>query len=146
MATALTVYSYSFMVCQFPNSAFKVALYHGWMVVVSGRERIEELTKRGHDELSSTKASLEVRVLARSPSCCEGCRDIFCADRSSQVLQSKYTIEHLVFEDPYHVGVLKGKLTRMLPAVLPDIVDEAAVSVEDNIIADKNGMLIECLH
>ena len=32
-----------------------------------------------------------------------------------------------MLDDPYHVDIVRDKLTRMIPAVLPDVVDELAV-------------------
>ncbi len=49
---------------QYPESTFKVAFLDQWMVIVSGRNMVEELRKRGEDELSSQSAGHEVRYLS----------------------------------------------------------------------------------
>ena len=48
---------------QYPGSAFKVAALDKWIVFVSGRKMIEELRKRGDEELSF-KGTQEARVLS----------------------------------------------------------------------------------
>ena len=55
-------------------------------------------------------------------------------------MHSHYTLEPPVFMDKYHAEVVKEKLTRKLPAILPSTIDEVAVSVKEHIIANESGM------
>ncbi|KAI1786994.1 cytochrome P450 [Ganoderma leucocontextum] len=84
-----------------------------WVVVLSGREMVEELRKRPDRELSGTR----------------GLQETF---------QSQYMCEPLVLLDDYHVDVVKEKLTTMLPTILPDVIDEVVVAVKDHIAAREN--------
>ena len=54
----------------------------------------------------------------------------------------KYTVGHEALGDPYHVAIIKEKLTRMLPTVLPDLTEELAVSVQEYIPTQGDG---QCL-
>ena len=56
----------------------------------------------------------------------------------------KYTVGHEAMSDPYHVGIIKEKLTRMLPTVLPDLTDELAVSVQEYIPTTGDGECLPC--
>ena len=38
-----------------------------------------------------------------------------------------------MLDDPYHVDIVRDKLTRMIPLVLPDVVDELAVVLPEYI-------------
>ncbi|KAM5541320.1 hypothetical protein V8D89_004874 [Ganoderma adspersum] len=94
---------------KYPDSAFKIPTLDRWMVIFSGRDMVEELRKRGDEELSGRGGSEET-------------------------LQSKYIFEPSVLADEYHVDVVKEKLTRTLPTVLPDVIDEVTIAVQDHIL------------
>nr|VWO96215.1 Repressed by TUP1 protein 4 [Ganoderma boninense] len=98
----------------YPESTFKLPSLDRWTVVVSGRELVEELRKRGDEELSAP----------------EGAQD---------TLESKYIFDPAVLSDEYHVKLLQEKLTRRLPAVLPDIVDEVTAAVKVHIVTREDG-------
>ncbi len=51
------------MLLQYAGSTFKVASLDQWVVVVSGRDMVEELRKRGDEELSGPGGAQEVRSL-----------------------------------------------------------------------------------
>ena len=38
-----------------------------------------------------------------------------------------------MLDDPYHVDIVRDKLTRQIPAVLPDVVDELSIVLPDTI-------------
>ncbi len=38
-----------------------------------------------------------------------------------------------MLDDPYHVDVIRDKLTRMIPAVLPDVVEELSMMLPEHI-------------
>nr|VWO96212.1 Cytochrome P450 51 [Ganoderma boninense] len=96
---------------KYPNGTFKVPASDRRMVVVSGRELVEELRKRGDEELSAPGGSQE----------------------------SKYIFDAAVLADEYHVEVVKEKLTRKLPALLPDVIDEVRVAIKDHIVTKEDG-------
>ncbi|KAI1791203.1 cytochrome P450 [Ganoderma leucocontextum] len=98
---------------QFHNSAFKVALIDQWLVVVSGSKMVDEFRKRSDDELSFI----------------EGVED---------VIQTRYTLGPETSHDPYHVDIIKEKLMRTLPMVLPDVIDELTYAVPDCIQATED--------
>ena len=50
-----------------------------------------------------------------------------------------YTLGRTVFIDAYHIDVIKEKLMRTLPAVVPDVVDELFVAIPDCIPATGDG-------
>ncbi|KAI0774403.1 cytochrome P450 [Fomes fomentarius] len=98
---------------KYHNSAFKVATLDQWLVIVSGSKMVDELRRRPDEELSFT----------------EGVEDI---------VQLKYTIGTETTEDPYHIDIIKEKLTRTLPAVLPEVIDELKVAVHQYIPANDD--------
>ncbi|PIL27969.1 cytochrome P450 [Ganoderma sinense ZZ0214-1] len=103
---------------KYPEQAFKFPALDQWTVVVSGRELVEELRKCGEEELSAP----------------ESLKDTF---------QSKYIFDPLIVADQYHVKVLQEKLTRRLPDLLPDIVDEVTVAVQDHIVSKEDWTSVE---
>ncbi len=38
-----------------------------------------------------------------------------------------------MLDDPYHVDIVRDKLTRMIPTVLPDVVDELSMVLPEYI-------------
>ncbi|KAH9914911.1 cytochrome P450 [Epithele typhae] len=92
------------------GSAFKVATLDRWIVIVSGPKMVEDLRKRPDDEVSFVEGAEEG-------------------------LQTKHTIGTSWLNDPYHVDIIREKLTRTLPAVLPAIVDELMLAVPEHIPA-----------
>ncbi|RDX42959.1 cytochrome P450 [Lentinus brumalis] len=99
---------------RFYNSAYKVALPDKWLVVVSGPKMIDELRRRPDEELSFL----------------EGIED---------TIQLKYTIGPEALTDGYHIDIIKEKLTRTLPAVLPNVIDELRLAVQEYIPAKDDG-------
>ena len=112
---------------QYQGSTFKIALFDQWLVVVSGTNMVDELMRRPDHEVSFLEGIEEVR----NQRCLKWCIRVL-ADTvpCPQVVHMKYTVGHEAMSDPYHVGIIKEKLTRMLPTVLPDLTDELAVSVQ----------------
>ena len=54
----------------------------------------------------------------------------------------KYTLGRASLDDPYHVDIIREKLMRTLPVVLPDVIDELAVAVSDYIPTNGNGAFL----
>ena len=51
------------MLSQYKGSAFKVATFSRWTIIVSGPKLVEELRKAADDELSFVEAANEVRSI-----------------------------------------------------------------------------------
>ncbi|PIL27965.1 cytochrome P450 [Ganoderma sinense ZZ0214-1] len=98
---------------KYPERTFKLPALDRWLVVVSGRELVEELRKRGEEELSAPESLKEIS-------------------------QAKYIFDPLIVTDQYHVKVLQEKLTRRLPELLLDIVDEVMAAVQDHIVSRED--------
>ncbi|PIL31339.1 cytochrome P450 [Ganoderma sinense ZZ0214-1] len=81
------------------GTSFKVAFLDKWLVVVSGAEMLDELRRRPDEEVSFLEGAEET-------------------------VQMRYTVGPELMEDPYHVDIIKEKLTRTLPLIMPDVVDE----------------------
>ncbi|KAI1789130.1 cytochrome P450 [Ganoderma leucocontextum] len=88
------------------GSAFKIPLLDRWMVIVCGPKMIEDIRRRPEYELSFT-ATVET------------------------LLQYKYNVSRKMRDDPYHIAIMKEKLqNRMLPAIMPDLIDEVGPAVQ----------------
>ncbi|KAI1793059.1 cytochrome P450 [Ganoderma leucocontextum] len=93
--------------CQkYHDSAFKVALFDRWLVLVSGSKLMEQLVRRPDNELSAI----------------EGAVDLF---------QLRYIAAAESFDDPYHSDIIREKLTRTLPVIFPDVLDEVKLALSD---------------
>ena len=99
---------------QYHGSVFKVAMLDQWMVIVSGSKMIEDLRKRPDDEVSFIEGAEES-------------------------LNSRYTIGRSWIDDPYLVDIIRDRLMRSLPVVLPDVLDELTLAVPDHIPANGGG-------
>ncbi|KAI0368837.1 cytochrome P450 [Pilatotrama ljubarskyi] len=101
---------------KYHGSAFRVPLLDQWVVVVAGPKMVDEIRRRPDDELSFS----------------EGVADS---------MQIKYTLNPDTEEDPYHVDIIKEKLTRSVPAILPDVIDELTLAVPEHIPAKTDEWL-----
>ncbi len=93
---------------------------------------IDELMRRPDDEVSFLEGIEEVCAKQHYV-------ELRVDSPFSQIVHMKYTVGHEAMSDPYHVGIIKEKLTRMLPTVLPDLTDELAVSVQHYIPTEGDG-------
>ncbi|EMD42271.1 hypothetical protein CERSUDRAFT_110800 [Gelatoporia subvermispora B] len=99
---------------KYKDSTFKVALFDRWLVVVSGRTLVEELRRLPDDQVSFEKGAEES-------------------------LKTQYTLGRETSEDPFHVEVIKEKLTRNLGNILPDVMDEIQHAFNEYIPAEGDG-------
>ncbi|KAI0713160.1 cytochrome P450 [Cerioporus squamosus] len=99
---------------RFYNRAFKVALPDQWLVVLSGPKMIDELRRRPDEELSFI-------------------------DGIEDTVGLKYTIGPEPLTDAYHIDIIKEKLTRTLPTVLPNVIDELELAVQEYIPTKDDG-------
>lgn len=59
-----------------------------------------------------------------------------------QLSFTKYTLGPVVHENPYHIPVIREKLTRHIASVFPDIMDELALAFSEFIPAKADGELL----
>ncbi|KAH9912164.1 cytochrome P450 [Epithele typhae] len=83
---------------------FKVATPDRWAVIVSGPEMTEDLRTRPDDEMSFLETA-------------------------EDNLHTHATIGRQWIDDPYQFDLVRGKLTRSLPAIVPDVVQEISLVV-----------------
>ncbi|OSD03318.1 cytochrome P450 [Trametes coccinea BRFM310] len=98
------------------GSVFKVPLIEQWVLIVSGPKMVDELRRRPDEELSFA----------------EGVEDS---------MQIRHTFGPETDEDPYHVDIIREKLTRSVPAILPDVIDELTLAVPEHIPAKSDEWL-----
>lgn len=51
----------------------------------------------------------------------------------------RYLVEPAVSDFPYHIDIIKEKLSRTLPAILPDVIEELKVAVPEHIPTKGDG-------
>ncbi|KAI0827308.1 cytochrome P450 [Trametes gibbosa] len=104
------------------GTTFKVPMLDRWLVIVTGSKLVEEVRRRPDDELSNL-------------------------DGLSAFAQTKYTLGAATHQDPYHVEVIRDKLTRGLPTVFPDVIDELTLAIGEHIpIKDNNWVSLPYQH
>ncbi|KAF9235151.1 cytochrome P450 [Melanogaster broomeanus] len=92
---------------------FKVASLNRWMVVVSGRQLLEDICKSPDDELSALEAT-------------------------NDILNVQYSMGPEIFRNPYHIPIAGSKLTRNLGTLYPDIRDEVVTAFEEILDLKRN--------
>ena len=118
---------------QFYGHAFKIALWDQWLVVVSGPKMADELRRRPDHEVSFIEGAEEV---------CEPSIMIsVLVSMCPQIVQTKYTIGSDHEETPHVVDIVRDKLTRALPTIFPEVVDELSSAFADHIPAKNDGMI-----
>ena len=91
-------------------------MFDQWMVVVSGSKMVEDIRKRPDEEVSFIEGAEEG-------------------------LKTEHTIGRQWVDDPYPVDIIREKLMRTLPVVLPDVLDELTLAVPDHIPTVADGAL-----
>ncbi|KAI0640040.1 cytochrome P450 [Trametes polyzona] len=89
---------------------FKVPMWDRWVVFVSGGDMIEDIRRRPDDEMSFQE-SVE------------------------DTMQLGHILEPSIMGNPYHIDLIRERLTRTLPVVMPDVVDEVMSAVPQQIPA-----------
>ncbi|OJT14393.1 Ent-kaurene oxidase [Trametes pubescens] len=92
------------------GKAFKVPMLDKWMVFVSGPEVLDDIRRRPDEEVSF-------------------------AESVEDDMQLRHIIDRDAVENPYHVDMIREKLTRSLPVVLPHVIDELQLAVPEHIPA-----------
>ncbi|KAI0334068.1 cytochrome P450 [Cubamyces sp. BRFM 1775] len=92
------------------GSAFKVAMFDQWLVIISGPKLVEDVRRRPDDELSFV-------------------------DGATEFVPLWHALGPEFHEDHYHLDIIRDKLTRSLASLLPDLIDELTVAVPEYIPA-----------
>jgi hypothetical protein len=92
---------------QYPKSVFRLSLPDASYLVVS-RSHLKEMFSASEDDLSFTKNVVDG-------------------------LEIRYTFQKNIAENQYHAHVIKMELTRHISELMPDIVDELGVAMDDEI-------------
>ncbi|KAH9834047.1 cytochrome P450 [Rhodofomes roseus] len=95
-------------------NVFKVAMLDQWLVVVSGADLNEELSKVPESYATSHKAAQDLSQL-------------------------RYTFSESVADQPIHVTTIRGPLTKNLGIIFDDVVDEVHAAFADTIGSKMQG-------
>ncbi|KAG7096261.1 hypothetical protein E1B28_003709 [Marasmius oreades] len=82
---------------------FKLAIADRWVVIVTGKELIRELWSAPDEKLNFHKAI-------------------------DEATKSKFSFGTAVTENAYHVNIIRGRLTRNIPELSPELLDEVVCS------------------
>ncbi|KAL0057529.1 hypothetical protein AAF712_015832 [Marasmius tenuissimus] len=93
---------------QYPNQAFKIAMLDRYLVVITGKEMIEDLRKSGDEDLSISEAF-------------------------KQAFQTDYMVKKSNNENPHHIQAIQGSLTRHLSSKFGEVYDELSQAFNDEI-------------
>ncbi|KIK53248.1 hypothetical protein GYMLUDRAFT_49418 [Collybiopsis luxurians FD-317 M1] len=91
---------------KFKGGMFKLAMADRWVVMVTGKELVNELWSAPDGKLNFHKAVEETT-------------------------KSRFSFGAAVTENTYHVGVVRTRLTRNIPDLFPEMLDELACSFND---------------
>ncbi|KAJ7486891.1 cytochrome P450 [Mycena latifolia] len=92
---------------------FRVPQFTHWTYVISGQDRTREVGAAANDELSLDDATVEV-------------------------IQPAYTMSTDLLTNPYHLGVIRGGLTRNLSRHFADVRDEIICAFDDILALESN--------
>ncbi|OSD00841.1 cytochrome P450 [Trametes coccinea BRFM310] len=98
---------------KYRGSAFKVAMFDQWLVVLSGTHLVEEVRKSPEEVFSSMEGVL-------------------------YLTQFKHYIHPNIIKDPFHVDPIRDQLTRQLAPMLPNILDEIIETCKEHIPAKEH--------
>ncbi|KAJ3769084.1 cytochrome P450 [Lentinula raphanica] len=93
---------------KYPNRIFKIPQMDRWVIVATGRELIEDITKASDNELSMI-------------------------DAAAETLQIEYTMSKEVVIHPYHVAIVRTPLTRNIATRFAEVRDEIVSAFADHI-------------
>ncbi|KAK1231304.1 hypothetical protein PQX77_005584 [Marasmius sp. AFHP31] len=93
---------------EYPSAAFKIPKLFGWTVVLNSKEMYEDFKRASEEELS---------VL----------------DYFEEIMQLQYTMSPVIHENPYHIDVIRGTLTRNIGARFDDVRDELKTAFNEYI-------------
>ncbi|KAK1225933.1 hypothetical protein PQX77_011132 [Marasmius sp. AFHP31] len=93
---------------KYPNQAFKVAMVDRYLVVITGKEMIEDLRKAGDEDLSILEAA-------------------------KQAFRLDYMFKRSTVENPHHNQAIRGPLTKHLANNFREVYDEMLQAFDDEI-------------
>ncbi|KAF7792532.1 hypothetical protein EIP86_003573 [Pleurotus ostreatoroseus] len=102
---------------KYKGGMFKIPTPERWIVVVTGPKLIDELRRFPDEQVSFM-------------------------DAAGESINTKYMFNHSLHENPYHIAVIKERLTRHLTEAFADIRDEIAAAFSEHIPAPDNGKWI----
>ncbi|KAI0714847.1 cytochrome P450 [Earliella scabrosa] len=106
---------------KYPGVPFKVALPGSWMVILSAPKMMDELWRRPDDEFSLNEII-------------------------DEFFQISHSVGKDIHQDQYHVEVVRDKLTRSIPVIFQDIVEELSMAVHEHIpTTDDSWVLVKVL-
>ncbi|GJJ08116.1 hypothetical protein Clacol_002324 [Clathrus columnatus] len=91
---------------KFKPSAFRFPELNGWHIVITSETMIDELRKSPDEALSFSRSA-------------------------SDIIAGDYTLGPNVERNPYHVGIVRTQLTKNLPIVFPDVLEEAVFAIDE---------------
>ena len=95
-----------------------------WIVIATGSKLVEEVYKAPDNVLSSMKATEDVSLVL----------PVLCLDKlltDTQSLQVDYTFGPNIRENPYHIPLIRLRLTQELPLLVPEFYDEVVSACND---------------
>ncbi|KAJ7021773.1 cytochrome P450 [Mycena alexandri] len=98
---------------------FKVALANRWLVLVSGRQLVEDLRKASDEFLSFSEGI-------------------------NSVLHHEYTVGHEQHHDPYQIPVVRSPMTRNIAVCFPDLYSEVVAAFENLVPATTDDWISVC--
>ena len=113
---------------------FKVPDLFQWIVVTSGSKHIEDLYKAPDNVLSFMDAIVEVSSISSPAAFVRLLTD-------TQQLQFDYTIGVNVVKNPYHVPIVRLRLTQALPLLVPEVYDEVVMACNEFIPITEGNRL-----
>ena len=119
-------------VFQHKHAPFKVTDLGHWRVVLSSREHVEEIRRASDDTLSSAEAANEVSNLFLPVR-------LTCTKCSRQEFNLAYIMGPEVHHNPYHLPIVRARLTRNIRALYPEIIDEISMAFDDILGLRRNG-------
>ncbi|KAG9308976.1 cytochrome P450 [Chiua virens] len=91
---------------KYKAKAFKVARFDQWVVIISSRELVDEIRRAPDDTLSFL----------------EGVND---------AIQVTHTLGHEIHHNPYHIPIVRSRLTRNIGSLYPEITNEIITAFDD---------------
>ena len=134
-----TFHARSLRMLQHQSAPFKVAELSRWIVVVGTPKHVEELRRAPDDTLSPMEATSDVGNyflpvrLNRT-------------ERHQQTLQVKYTMGPEICYNPYHVQVVRSRLTRNIGVLYPELRSEMRMAFDDVLDLKDNGKYLVLIY
>lgn len=117
---------------QHKSSVFKIALPNCWLVAVNGQKLVDEVQRMPGDKMSFQEALGDVSIYFFSSES---------KKLSAQVIGFRHIFGVEIITDPFHIGVLRDKVTRNLAPIFGDVHNEIETSFQELIPAKGDGML-----